>query len=182
MGNVPELSVERIPTPIGEFLAVFGPDGRLQASQWADRRARMERDLGRRHRAGYRLCERASGGAAALAIGRYFDGDPAAAAGLDIDPGGTSFQQAIWTALLSIPCGETATYAGLARAIGRPSAIRAVGHANAANPISLVIPCHRLVGSNGSLTGYGGGIDRKRWLLEHEARVGRPQGRVPGGG
>jgi methylated-DNA-[protein]-cysteine S-methyltransferase len=83
-------------------------------------------------------------------------------------PQGTGFQLAAWRALRDIPYGETRSYAAQARAIGRPDAVRAVGAANGRNPISIIVPCHRVVGADGSLTGYGGGIDRKRWLLEHE--------------
>jgi methylated-DNA-[protein]-cysteine S-methyltransferase len=83
---------------------------------------------------------------------------------------GTEFQLAVWNELLTIPYGETITYAELARRIGRPSAIRAVGAANGANPIPVIVPCHRVIGSNGTLTGYGGGIERKQWLLAHEGR------------
>ena len=85
-------------------------------------------------------------------------------------PKGTPFQLAVWNALLQIPYGDTITYAELARRIGKPSAIRAVGAANGANPIPVIIPCHRVIGSNGTLTGYGGGIERKQWLLALEGR------------
>jgi methylated-DNA-[protein]-cysteine S-methyltransferase len=88
---------------------------------------------------------------------------------LDLD--GTDFQLAVWTALRRIPFGETRSYADLARDIGRPNAVRAVGLANGRNPVSIIVPCHRVIGSDGSLTGYGGGLPRKRFLLEHEARV-----------
>jgi methylated-DNA-[protein]-cysteine S-methyltransferase len=81
---------------------------------------------------------------------------------------GTLFQQSVWRALRDIPCGTTISYSELARRIGRPEAIRAVGTANGANPIGVVVPCHRVIGANGTLTGYGGGIERKRWLLAHE--------------
>jgi methylated-DNA-[protein]-cysteine S-methyltransferase len=85
-------------------------------------------------------------------------------------PKGTEFQLAVWNALLEIPYGDTRTYAQLAHRIGRPSAVRAVGAANGANPIPVIIPCHRVIGSNGTLTGYGGGIERKQWLLALEGR------------
>jgi methylated-DNA-[protein]-cysteine S-methyltransferase len=84
---------------------------------------------------------------------------------------GTSFQREVWSALLDIPLGTVATYGEIARRLGRPAAARAVGAANGRNPISIVVPCHRLVGTGGDLTGYGGGLDRKRWLLAHERRV-----------
>lgn len=87
---------------------------------------------------------------------------------LPLAPAGSEFQRSAWRALQDIPYGETRTYAQQALAIGRPSAVRAVGAANGRNPISIVVPCHRVVGSGGALTGYGGGLDRKRWLLDHE--------------
>jgi len=89
---------------------------------------------------------------------------------LDLSPRGTPFQLAVWNALLEIPYGDTISYAELARRIGKPSAVRAVGAANGANPIPVIIPCHRVIGSNGTLTGYGGGIERKQWLLALEGR------------
>lgn len=84
---------------------------------------------------------------------------------------GTTFQQRVWDRLQAIPFGETTTYGAIARDIGHPDAVRAVGAANGANPIPIVVPCHRVLGSNGSLTGFGGGIEVKRWLLAHEARI-----------
>jgi O-6-methylguanine DNA methyltransferase len=87
---------------------------------------------------------------------------------LSLDLGGTEFQQAVWQHLLTIPFGETASYGEVALAIGRPRAVRAVGAANGRNPISIIVPCHRVLGSDGRLTGYGGGLWRKEWLLRHE--------------
>jgi methylated-DNA-[protein]-cysteine S-methyltransferase len=87
---------------------------------------------------------------------------------LDLAPRGTAFQLAVWDALLAIPYGATASYGEIARAVGRPNAVRAVGQANGRNPIAIVVPCHRVIGSDHSLTGYGGGIDRKRFLLALE--------------
>ena len=98
----------------------------------------------------------------------YFDGTRKTF-DLAIRPKGTPFQLAVWRELQTIPYGETRTYADIARAIGRAAAVRAVGAANGANPIPIVIPCHRVIGSNGSLTGFGGGIDMKRALLDFEA-------------
>jgi methylated-DNA-[protein]-cysteine S-methyltransferase len=88
-----------------------------------------------------------------------------------VTPAGTPFQVRVWTALREIPCGETRSYGDIARRIGDPKAVRAVGLANGANPIAVVVPCHRVIGANGSLTGYGGGLPRKRWLLAHESRT-----------
>ena len=100
----------------------------------------------------------------------YFAGE-CTAFDLPLAPRGTPFQQRVWQALGEIPYGQTVSYAEIARRIGQPNAVRAVGRANGSNPISIVVPCHRVIGSSGSLTGYGGGLDRKRWLLAHEANV-----------
>ena len=102
------------------------------------------------------------------AISDYFAGNLAIIDELPVETGGTLFQQDVWRALRTIPCGSTTSYGQLAERIGRPAAVRAVGLANGANPVSVVVPCHRVIGANGSLTGYGGGIERKRWLLDHE--------------
>lgn len=94
-----------------------------------------------------------------------------------LDPRGTDFQKTVWAALRTIPFGETRSYADIARQVGRPTATRAVGAANGRNPISIIAPCHRVIGSNGALTGFAGGLAAKTWLLEHEARLGaRPEG------
>ena len=101
----------------------------------------------------------------------YFDGDLAAIDEIAVDPIGTPFQRLVWDALRAIPPGRTESYGKLAARIGRPTACRAVGLANGQNPISLVIPCHRVIGASGTLTGYGGGLHRKKWLLEHEGAL-----------
>lgn len=101
----------------------------------------------------------------------YFGGDLTALDGIAVDPGGTDFQGAVWRSLREVRGGSTTTYSALARRVGSPAAVRAVGAANGANPIWLVIPCHRAIGSNGSLTGYAGGLERKRWLLRHEGAL-----------
>jgi methylated-DNA-[protein]-cysteine S-methyltransferase len=101
-------------------------------------------------------------------LGDYFGGEIDAIDRIEVSFGGTPFQQRVWTALRRISPGTTTSYSGLARRIGQPDAVRAVGTANGANPIAVVVPCHRVIGANGSLVGYGGGLDRKRWLLAHE--------------
>ncbi len=100
----------------------------------------------------------------------YFAGDLAALDRVDVEMNGTPFQRRVWHALRRIEAGTTTSYGALARTVGEPSAVRAVGAANGANPVAVIVPCHRVIGSNGSLTGYGGGLDRKKWLLAHEAR------------
>jgi methylated-DNA-[protein]-cysteine S-methyltransferase len=104
------------------------------------------------------------------ALERYFAGDDPRFDALRLDAGGTPFQAEVWRGLRRIPSGETLPYAELARRIGRPRAARAVGAANARNPLAIVVPCHRVIGSDGGLGGYAGGVERKRWLLRHEAR------------
>lgn len=106
-------------------------------------------------------------------IDAYFDGDIDAIDTVAVDAAGTPFQRAVWAALRRIPPGETASYAEIAAAVGRPLAVRAVGTANAHNPTALVVPCHRVIRSDGTIGGYGGGLDRKRWLLTHEAAHAR---------
>jgi methylated-DNA-[protein]-cysteine S-methyltransferase len=101
-------------------------------------------------------------------LNRYFSGDLDACQSFARPGAGSEFQRAVWDALCAIPVGTTSTYAELAESIGRPKAVRAVGHANASNPLSIIVPCHRLVGADGSLRGYAGGVDAKRWLLVHE--------------
>lgn len=101
----------------------------------------------------------------------WFGGELAAFDVVPLDGGGTPFQRRVWAALRRIPPGETTTYGALAAAIGAPGAARAVGRANGQNPIAIAVPCHRVIGAGGALTGYAGGVDRKRWLLEHERAV-----------
>ncbi|HSL34697.1 MAG TPA: methylated-DNA--[protein]-cysteine S-methyltransferase, partial [Candidatus Limnocylindrales bacterium] len=105
------------------------------------------------------------------AVAAYFAGDMRAFDSIELDPPGTPFQREVWAALRGIPAGTTTTYGRLAAALGRPGSSRAVGLANGANPVAIVVPCHRVIGASGSLTGYGGGIERKRWLLDHERRA-----------
>jgi methylated-DNA-[protein]-cysteine S-methyltransferase len=101
----------------------------------------------------------------------YLAGDLHSLDGVPVDPGGTEFQRTVWSALRAIPVGSTRTYGQLAASIGRPTATRAVGLANGRNPVAIVIPCHRVIGSNAGLTGYGGGLPRKQWLLRHEGAL-----------
>jgi methylated-DNA-[protein]-cysteine S-methyltransferase len=102
------------------------------------------------------------------ALARYFAGDMAAFDGVAVLVRGTAFQERVWAALREIPVGRTASYADVAQRIGQPTAVRAVGLANGQNPVPIIIPCHRVIGRNGSLTGFGGGLERKAWLLRHE--------------
>ena len=168
MSELLHLTLERITTPIGELLVVADADGRLRAVDWADYADRMHGLLRRYCDAGFKL-ETVSGVFGHVAaFCAYFAGDLTALDRLAVETGGTAFQRTVWRALRSICVGTTMSYAALARAIGRPAAVRAVGLANGANPVGIVVPCHRVIGSDGTLTGYGGGLERKRWLLAHE--------------
>jgi methylated-DNA-[protein]-cysteine S-methyltransferase len=164
-----QLLIDRIETPIGELGIVADEDGRLRAAEWTEHDDRMHRSF-RVHygKDGYTLTGARDPAGFSTALRAYFDGELAAIDGLKVATGGTEFQRCVWKALRTIRCGETISYAALAERVGRPTAVRAVGHANGDNPISVVVPCHRVIGTNGSLTGYGGGIERKRWLLAHE--------------
>ena len=127
----------------------------------------------------------ASPAGAVHALRAYFDGDVAVLDDVPVELHGSSFQRQVWNALRKIPAGSTCSYGALARQIGAPSSVRAVGAANGANPVAIIVPCHRVIGANGTLTGYGGGLDRKRWLLQHEASrrgSGRLQPDLFGGG
>jgi O-6-methylguanine DNA methyltransferase len=105
------------------------------------------------------------------ALSAYFDGDARALDSVPVDLTGTEFQREVWAALRTIPPGRTLSYGDLAKKIGRPTAVRAVGAANGANPVSLVVPCHRVIAADGTLCGYGWGLERKRWLLAHEGAL-----------
>lgn len=111
-------------------------------------------------------------------LSAYFNGDTADASSLPLDMRGAAFERRVWDALRGIPPGTTTSYGAIAREVGSPGASRAVGMANGANPVAIIVPCHRVIGSNGTLTGYGGGLDRKTWLLTHERRwqAALPQG------
>jgi len=167
--------LDRLPTPIGDMLMVADGEGRLRATFWTEDEEDLRRVLGRQCPGvgiEFEPADNPYGLRAALVA--YFSGELHAIDAIPVEAGGTAFQREVWRALRGVPCGTTVSYGELARRIGRPNAVRAVGLANGSNPVGVVVPCHRVIGSNGSLTGYGGGIERKRWLLEHE----RPQGHL----
>jgi methylated-DNA-[protein]-cysteine S-methyltransferase len=145
-------------------------EGRLRAVHWSDHEEGLLRMLGRQYGpAGFALQPARNPGGVTERIAAYFGGELGAIDGLPVEMVGTPFQRAVWTALRAIPVGSTVSYSELARRIGRPAAVRAVGMANGANPVAVVVPCHRVVGKGGTLVGYGGGMPRKRWLLAHES-------------
>jgi methylated-DNA-[protein]-cysteine S-methyltransferase len=151
-------------------LLVTDADGALRALDWQDYEPRMK-ELLRLQYGAVVLKDARSPKNLRAALTGYFKGDLDRLNTIQWRAAGTPFQHKVWTALPKIPAGTTMSYGGLAAKLGAPNAMRAVGHANGSNPISVVVPCHRLIGANGSLIKYGGGLMRKRWLLEHEGVV-----------
>ena len=166
-------SVDRLTTPIGPALMVTDADGALRAFDWEDHAGRIMELL----RLQYGAAELKQGRAPKAirsALTDYFGGELDSLKRIEWRIPGTPFQRRVWTALPEISAGTTMTYGALAAKLGAPNAMRAVGHANGSNPISVVIPCHRLIGANGALIKYGSGLARKRWLLAHEGVVLKP--------
>lgn len=159
------LNLDRMETPIGTALVVTDQNGVLRAFNWSDYEPDMQGWIVRRYA---RVALSEGRGPLRPAFAAYFAGVRNALVSVAWEGAGTAFQRQVWAALCEIPAGETWSYARLAAHIGRPTAVRAVGLANGSNPVALVVPCHRVIGSDGSLTGYGGGLHRKRWLLRHE--------------
>jgi methylated-DNA-[protein]-cysteine S-methyltransferase len=168
-----------LPTPLGDMVALASDEGLCALEFTTVRgRARGEERLTRlnarlaRWFPPHEIVERET---ATIALARgwltaYFDGIAADTTGIPLDLRGAPFEQRVWRALQTIPPGRTASYGSIARALDSPGASRAVGAANGANPVAIIVPCHRVIGSTGSLTGYGGGLDRKTWLIDHERR------------
>ena len=169
MPNKIQLLTEELATPIGELVVIYDEEGRLRATDWTNYHERMHRLLARHYgEDNFTLTPAPNPSRLAAAIATYFAGDLHAIDSLPVATVGTAFQKSVWQALRFIPAGQTISYGELAIQLGKPAAVRAVGLANGANPIGVVVPCHRVIGADGSLTGYGGGLERKRWLLHHE--------------
>jgi methylated-DNA-[protein]-cysteine S-methyltransferase len=166
--KLPEtFGLDRLETPIGTALLVTDADGALCALDWEDHEPRLRQLL--RLQYGATILQHVSApDDIRAALTGYFTGDLVALNRIKWRVAGTPFQRKVWTALRTIPAGSTMSYGALAAQLDMPRAVRAVGHANGSNPISIVVPCHRVIGADGSLTGYGGGLARKRWLLQHE--------------
>ena len=163
------LNLDRMNSPLGTILLVW-QDKHLHALDFSDYETRMTKLL-QQHYGTYELCEATAPADVRAALADYFAGDFAALDRLSVKTNGTEFQRTVWAALRKIPAGQTRTYGELAKQIQRPAAVRAVGTTNGANPIGIVVPCHRVIGANGKLTGYAGGLERKQWLLEHEGAL-----------
>ncbi len=163
----PVLQVSMLATPIGTLAVAWGPEGLVGVDFDVGGEVLAER---LRRRVGpCSLVDRSS--PAVTALRAYFEGDLGALDTLPVASMGTPFQRLVWTGLRKIPVGQTTTYGQLAATVGRPAAVRAVGAANGDNPVAIVVPCHRVIGASGKLVGYGGGIERKRWLLRHEGSL-----------
>ena len=164
-----ELQLDVIASPIDNILIVVDGD-RMCSLDFADYEQRMMMLLERRYGPVHLIPTINPCGYSDL-IRRYFAGDYHSLDAIAVSTGGTLFQQQVWSALRTIPPGTTSTYGKLAVQLGKPTAYRAVGATNALNPIGIVLPCHRVIGANASLTGYAGGLERKHWLLQHESKA-----------
>ena len=159
--------LDRLATPIGTALLITDGDGVLRALDWEEHAPRM-RELLRLQYGAVALKDARAPSDLKTALSGYFKGDLDRLETIKWQVAGTPFQRRVWTALPNIRAGTTMSYGALAAKLNAPKAMRAVGHANGSNPISVVVPCHRLIGADGTLVKYGGGLERKRWLLRHE--------------
>ena len=164
------LCQDRFATPIGDMMLIV-EDGALRLLEFADS-DRLDQYV-KRQFGDAAIPQAVNPAGITEALRAYMAGDVGAIDGLAAKPRGTAFQERVWAELREIPAGKTITYRELAKRAGRPKAVRAVGAANGQNPVSVVVPCHRVIGTDGTLTGYGGGLERKKWLLEHEGALPR---------
>lgn len=163
------LTIETLATPTGEMIIAADEAGAMRLLEWTTHHDRMLALLARQYPGvAVEVREGVVPAAMRQAVEAYHEGNLAAFDGIETATGGTAFQKEVWAGLRTIPPGQTLSYQGLANRIGRPKAMRAVGAANGANPLAIIVPCHRVIGADGSLTGYGGGMARKEWLLRHE--------------
>lgn len=160
---------DKIATPLGPLWVICDEQYQLRAVEWEEHSNRMEQLLNIHYRAqGYERVAASNPDGLSQKLADYFSGDLSVIESLPTATAGTPFQRQVWQALRSIPCGQVMHYGQLADTLGRPGAARAVGAANGSNPVSIVVPCHRVIGRNGTMTGYAGGVSRKEWLLRHE--------------
>lgn len=163
------ITTRSIPSPLGTIELFLNGDAVVQLD-FDDCRERSRQLLERRF-GSIALVAGDKPATAELALRAYFNGHEPTFDNVTVDTGGTAFQQRVWSALQEIPFGKTWSYGQLADHIGSPKAVRAVGRTNGLNPIAIIVPCHRVIGADGSLTGYAGGLDRKLWLLRHEGAL-----------
>lgn len=168
-----DLEIAEIESPIGRLALVVGSRG-VCVLEFRPEWKRIQRDLERRF-GEVNLIRHGDPGGVVTKLRAYLAGDLDALDAIPVDLDGTEFQKKVWRALRRIPAGRTISYGELARRIGSPAAMRAVGSANGANPVPVIVPCHRVIGASGKLTGYGGGMRRKEWLLRHEGAAFQPE-------
>jgi methylated-DNA-[protein]-cysteine S-methyltransferase len=169
------LTVSKVPTPLGVMLAATDDQNKLRALDWENYADRMNRLFARIYGPnGFTVVDGAGQGPVFDRLNAFFAGDIHAIDDIEVKTGGTAFQREVWAALREIPAGETWSYSQLAKHIGRPAVVRGVGLANGSNPIGVVVPCHRVIGASGTLTGYAGGLERNAWLLDHEKSSQNP--------
>lgn len=168
--SILHFNYEQIASPLGKLLVVYDRKNKLRALDWVDYESRMHLLIHRQYKDSHIQLTKATACNSTIAqqIHAYFDGELQSLSTIEVELGGTVFQREVWSALQNIAAGQSISYGQLAMLINRPTAVRAVGVAIGANPISLVIPCHRVIGKDKTLTGYAGGLDRKHWLLLHE--------------
>lgn len=160
---------DKIATPLGPLWIICDETCWLRAVEWEEHSDRMEKLLDIHYRAqGYARVPANNPGGLSDRLREYFDGNLDIITTLPTATAGTAFQREVWAMLRAIPAGRVMHYGELAAKLGRPGAARAVGAANGANPVSIVVPCHRVIDRNGTMTGYAGGVQRKEWLLQHE--------------
>lgn len=160
---------DKISTPLGPLWIVCDEQFNLRAVEWEQHSDRMERLLDLHyHVEGYTRQQATNPGGLSDKLSDYFAGNLSIIDTIPTATGGTAFQREVWQMLRTIRCGQVMHYGQMAEQMGRPGAARAVGAANGSNPISIVVPCHRVIGRNGTMTGYAGGVQRKEWLLRHE--------------
>ena len=164
-----KLILDHYASPTGAMMLVTDQDGQIRIFEWIDHQDRMDRLLARQYKnQQFDVVKGTAPSHVRNALDAYFNGQITALDDLVTATGGTDFQKVVWRALRTIPAGATCSYGDLAAKIGKPKAVRAVGLANGANPIAIIVPCHRVIGANGTLTGYGGGLSRKQWLINYE--------------
>ncbi|WP_437721742.1 methylated-DNA--[protein]-cysteine S-methyltransferase [Sorangium sp. So ce861] len=171
-----DLLLDEVESPLGAML-LAAAGGAVHALEFADRAPRLRASLAARYGA-VALRSAADPHGLSGRLRAYWRGDLGALSDMPVEPGGTPFQRRVWAEVQRIPPGATRSYGEVAALLGQPSASRAVGLANGRNPVCLIIPCHRVVGARGDLTGYAGGIERKRWLLAHEGASGEAGARL----
>jgi methylated-DNA-[protein]-cysteine S-methyltransferase len=163
-----QLFLDELESPVGRLVLINDGEA-LRVLDFVDCEERMQRLLKIHYGDNQPVASSGKASGIKARVKAYFAGDLTSIDSIPVQTEGTPFQKQVWAELRNVPVSTTISYGELAKRIGRPSASRAVGLANGSNPIAIVVPCHRVIGANGSLTGYGGGMERKRWLLAHES-------------